>query len=182
MNGTDPAANYNVPHTFFQLAGQSLTSFFASLAAGQGFYIFLLSPIQSRSLLFVSLVWNWNYDDPTNIISLFYIWLAPFQTPSSDNLGNPVINYTTPEEGTARVPLICEVPLLNGIEKWRNLTYRIEWFANGSSLRIEERCGGNFPAGKEHNESCPNTTSIHSRLPGNYSIGQWVSKAVRITL
>ena len=76
----------------------------------------------------------------------------------------------------ASVTLICDVPLLNGIEKRKDVAYKIEWFAEeGESLKTEERCR---PApGRENAGPCPNTNSLNSRLPGNeYKIGQRVSK------
>ena len=71
--------------------------------------------------------------------------------------------------------LICEVPLLNGVQNWKNVTYRIEWFADGNSSKTEKMCS-TVPGG-ENAAPCPNAASVTSRLPGKlYKIGQWVSK------
>ena len=72
--------------------------------------------------------------------------------------------------------LICQVPLLNGVEKWKKVAYKIEWYAEGKTLLTYEQCG-NVPCGEENSKACPNTTSIQSKLAGNlYKIGQSVSK------
>ena len=71
--------------------------------------------------------------------------------------------------------LICEVDIRNGIEKWKNVTYRIEWFAEGTSLKSETKCDG-VPVGGSNTKACPNG-KLTSTLPGNlYKIGQSVSK------
>ena len=89
-------------------------------------------------------------------------------------MGDPVINYTQGED--VAVTLICQVPLLNGVEKWRNVTYKIEWYAEGKTLLTDEPCG-NVPCGGENSEACPNIASVQSKLAGTkYKIGQSVSK------
>jgi len=86
-------------------------------------------------------------------------------------LGNPEINYIT--EDSVSVTLVCKVPILNGIERWKNVTYKLEWFAEGRTLKSEEICGGLLP-GKENSVACPKT-NLNSRLPGlSYKIGQSV--------
>ena len=98
---------------------------------------------------------------------------------SSDNLGFPEITYVNLSSNdvgenfeAASVTLICKVALLNGTEKWRNVTYLIEWVAEGKTLKRESRC--EVQPGHESNESCPNST-LTSQLPAeNYTIGQWV--------
>lgn len=118
----------------------------------------------------------------TQLISFLFIAFhsEPFQKFSSDNLGDPVINYTqlkgTECEDAVAVTLTCQVPLLNGIGALDNVTYKIEWYAEGKTLRIYERCG-NVPCGGKNNNPCPNATSIQSKLPGcYYNISQSVSK------
>jgi len=74
------------------------------------------------------------------------------------------------------VTLICKVPIRNGIEKWKNVTYRIEWFAEGTLLQTETKCDG-FPVGGTNTNACPAGRVLTSKLAGNlYKIGQWVSK------
>ena len=73
--------------------------------------------------------------------------------------------------------MVCEASILKGIEKWLNVTYRIEWFAEGKPLKSEEVCGGLFP-GEQHNTPCQSVANakVHSTLgPYKYEIGQWVS-------
>ena len=94
---------------------------------------------------------------------------------SSDNLGNPEISINGDPEGVVEVTLRCKVNILNGIDKWNNVTYRIEWFVEGKSLKSDPICGG-LPVGGTHAESCPKDGELVSKLPGTkYKIGQWVS-------
>lgn len=75
------------------------------------------------------------------------------------------------------VSLVCEASILKGIEKWLNVTYRIQWFAEGKSLKSEVVCGG-LPPGEQHKAPCQSvaTGKVHSTLePYKYKIGQWVS-------
>ena len=69
------------------------------------------------------------------------------------------------------VTLLCEVNIFNGVEKWKNVTYRIDWFAEGKSLKSEEICPGN-------GEPCHSVSSakVHSTLEhSKYRVGQSVS-------
>ena len=69
------------------------------------------------------------------------------------------------------VTLLCEVDIFNGVEKWKNVTYRIDWFSEGTSLKREEICQGD-------GEPCQSVANgkVHSTLePSKYKIGQWVS-------
>jgi len=72
---------------------------------------------------------------------------------------------------------VCEASIFRGIKTWLNVTYRIEWFAEGKSLKSEEVCGGLLP-GEEHNAPCQSVASAKVRSilePYKYIIGQWVS-------
>ena len=69
------------------------------------------------------------------------------------------------------VTLLCEVNIFNDVEKWKNVTYRIDWFAEGKSLKSEEICLGN-------GEPCQSVANakVHSTLEdSSYRVGQWVS-------
>lgn len=67
----------------------------------------------------------------------------------------------------------CKVNILNGIEMWKNVTYKIDWFAEGKLLYSESRCDG-LPVGAIHNNPCPGG-EIESKLTGEkYKLGQWV--------
>ena len=73
--------------------------------------------------------------------------------------------------------MVCEASILKGIEKWLNVTYRIEWFAEGKSLKSEVVCGG-LPPGEQHQAYCQSVANakVHSILgPYQYKISQWVS-------
>ena len=75
------------------------------------------------------------------------------------------------------VTLVCKADIFKGIEKWLNVTYRIEWFAEGKSLKSEVVCGGLLP-GEQHPAPCQSVANakVHSTLePFTYKIGQWVS-------
>ena len=94
---------------------------------------------------------------------------------SSDNLGDPSITYL--DDAEVEVSLVCEASILKGIEKWLNVTYRVEWFAEGKSLKSEVICGGLIP-GEQHQAPCQSVAKgeVHSTLgPYKYKIGQWVS-------
>ncbi|XP_068690355.1 uncharacterized protein [Montipora foliosa] len=108
----------------------------------------------------------------------------PPATFSNDNLGFPEISYVPTNEkddygnvadNDVNVTLTCKVAILNGIEKWKNVSYWIEWFAEGKILKNETICGGLLP-GKENQNPCPDNKDLTSLLPGkNYIIGQSIS-------
>ena len=99
---------------------------------------------------------------------------------SSDNLGFPEITYIElPSDDVgedldaAFVTLLCKVAILNGIENWRNVSYLIEWVAEGRTLKEETRC--EVQPGQTNEKSCPEQ-ELTSQLPGEkYTIGQSVS-------
>lgn len=63
--------------------------------------------------------------------------------------------------------------ILKGIEKWKNVAYRIEWFADGNLTHSDEICG-KIPEGDENAIPCPNG-DLHSTLNSKgYQIGQLV--------
>ena len=78
------------------------------------------------------------------------------------------------KEGPVEVTLVCKVPIHRGIEKWKNVTYKIDIFADGKLVKSKERCGG-LPPGKVNQDPCPNG-DLESTLSGDlYKISQWVS-------
>ena len=89
---------------------------------------------------------------------------------SSNYIGDPSITYI--DDASLDVPLICKAPLLHGIGTWANVTYLVQWSANGVPLGNGERCpGGGAP--------CPRVDYIDFRLEGDrYKLGQTVSKQV----
>jgi len=99
---------------------------------------------------------------------------------SSDNFEFPEITYSElPRDDVgenidpASVTLLCKVAILNGIEKWTNVSYLIEWVAEGRTLKNETRC--EVQPGQTNGNPCPDQ-ELTSQLPGeNYRIGQSVS-------
>lgn len=108
----------------------------------------------------------------------FRFFLDPPQEFSSENLGYPSISFMN--ETGVEVTLLCKVKVLNGIQNWENVSYKVQWFAEGNSLQADlldedEICGG-LPAGGTNAISCPGGPGeLVSKLSGNkYKIGQWV--------
>lgn len=98
-----------------------------------------------------------------------------------DNLGLPEVTHAPHLLGEGAVvpmnevpvDLICKGALLNGIGQWKNVTYLIEWVADGKPLKTEKKC--DVRPGKTHKDPCPNKAQIDSKLDGlKYKIGQWV--------
>ncbi len=77
------------------------------------------------------------------------------------------------EETNIEVTLLCKVNINNGIEKWKNVAYKIEWFAGGKSVYEEEICG-NLPDGMENKFPCPDGELVSKLKGSQYEIGQWV--------
>ena len=85
----------------------------------------------------------------------------------SDYIGDPSITYF--DDGGLHVPLICKVSLFHGIEKAMNVTYMVQWFANGVLIKHGEKCSG-------VKSPCPSVDYLAFRLKGKeYKIGQMVS-------
>ena len=86
----------------------------------------------------------------------------------SDYIGDPNITYV--DDGSREVPLICKAPLFHGIGTWANVTYLVQWFANGAPSKREMRCSNDAEA------SCPVVDYIEFKLfEEEYKIGQTVS-------
>ena len=86
----------------------------------------------------------------------------------SDYIGDPNITYV--DDDPLEVPLICKAQLFHGIGTWANVTYLVQWFANGAPSKREIRC----PDGGEG--SCPVVAYLEFKLfEEEYKIGQTVS-------
>lgn len=117
-----------------------------------------------------------------NSISFFYVQfplslsnIDPPKEFSSDYIGDPSINYIVVQESPT-VPLICKAPLFHGIGTWANVTYLVQWFANGEPLWHDKRCSDGVA-------SCPQEDYIKFKLEGDmYKIGQTVSKQVEMAV
>lgn len=92
---------------------------------------------------------------------------------SSDNIKNPEI--IVQEGENVSVTLLCKANILNGIASWKNVTYKIEWFAEGNSLQVEKICGG-IPPGSSNDDACPNGPLVSKLSGSKYKIGNWVSR------
>lgn len=90
----------------------------------------------------------------------------------SDYIGDPNITYIVVPE-SPYVPLICKAPLFHGIGTWANVTYLVQWFANGVPSTRGMRCPNDAEA------SCPEVDYIEFKLfEEEYKIGQTVSYQV----
>ena len=88
---------------------------------------------------------------------------------ASHYIGDPSITYV--DDKSFKVPLICQARLFPGIGTWANVTYQVQWFANGAPLCPNEKCSGG--------DSCSREDHIKFKLKGDkYKIGQTVSKQV----
>ncbi|PFX12492.1 von Willebrand factor D and EGF domain-containing protein [Stylophora pistillata] len=99
---------------------------------------------------------------------------------SSIYLGHPEIKVKDSEE--EKVSLLCVVPIDKTIRTWTNVTYEIEWYADGKKTDFTEKpfC---VPAKgkKEYSKPCPDKETIHSVLSSNhYEPGQWVTPSTLI--
>lgn len=101
---------------------------------------------------------------------------------SSDDIGNyPLIEYK-PGEDNIPVTLHCKFHILRGIEKWKNVTYKIEWFVDGNSVKDPTiLCIPNTEK-NENDDQCPNRNPVKDELIGKrddrtgyYKAGQTVS-------
>lgn len=100
--------------------------------------------------------------------------------PSSTYLGRPTIGYVRADKeppDTDKVELYCQVSLLKGIELWRNVTYRIQWYSEGELIHTAPPfClprGGQL----ENDKPCPGSgrgKEIRSQL-SEFEPGQRVS-------
>lgn len=108
-------------------------------------------------------------------ISFYFIfllfWLDPNEEFSSDNLADPTITFVG--NGTVDVSLLCKSSILNKTEKRKDVTYRIEWLADGKSVKNDSKCDG--PLGEKPCQSVWNATIQSILEPSKYKIGQRVS-------
>lgn len=100
---------------------------------------------------------------------------------SSDDIGNPTFSYSEVEEKVP-VTLYCNFMILRGIEKWKNITYKIEWFVDGTFAKKDIICKPGKES-KENKRPCPDRNPFRAELtgrnkpggPGHYTAGQTVS-------
>ena len=100
----------------------------------------------------------------------------PTQFPS-DYLGDPAITFkddNDEDKEVIEVTLRCKVNVLSGVENWKNVTYQLEWFSEGNSVRTDIFCQPP-PKNTENPVPCPDRKELVSYLHGNkYSVGQRV--------
>ena len=70
------------------------------------------------------------------------------------------------------------MPIDKTIRAWKNVTYQIEWYADGKKTAFTEEPFCKPATGqRENNKPCPNEREIRSLLKGSgfyYEPGQWV--------
>ena len=69
------------------------------------------------------------------------------------------------------------MPIDPTIRKWKNVTYQIEWYADGENTTFTEDPFCQPATGQSENDNpCPDNNEIRSLLKGNdgYEPGQWV--------
>lgn len=78
------------------------------------------------------------------------------------------------------VSLYCTVGIDPNVTQWKNVTYKIEWYADGKKTNFTEKpfCAPENGK-KENSKPCPNDIAIRSLLKGSskhefYKLGQWV--------
>lgn len=112
--------------------------------------------------------------------SLATCYVAP-QKISSIYLGRPEIKVKDSQEEA--VSLLCVVPIDKTIRAWKNVTYQIEWYADGKKTAFTEEPFCKPATGqRENNKPCPNEREIRSLLKGSgfyYEPGQWISCKVK---
>ncbi|PFX16668.1 Fibropellin-1 [Stylophora pistillata] len=102
---------------------------------------------------------------------------TPVKFPGNTYLGRPNISYVDmADPDTDRVKLYCEVPLLKGIELWKNVTYRIQWYSEGKLIEAAAPFCLPRSGQLENDESCPGSgrKEIRSQL-SNFEPGQRIS-------
>ena len=109
---------------------------------------------------------------------------------SSGDIDNPEIVYLEQEQQVP-VTLFCKFKILRGIEKWKNVTYKIEWFVDGNLAKKPTIICKPGPGLNENQTPCPGRTPFMAELIGkgnngigDYRAGQTVSpmKTVRSIL
>ena len=116
----------------------------------------------------------------SSCFSPFFTVPGPVTFPSSTYLGRPTIGYVVAgiaAPDTDKVKLYCQVSLLKGIEFWKNVTYRIQWYSEGTL--IDNAAPFCLPKSgqSENDKSCPGSgrrKEIRSQL-SNFEPGQRVS-------
>ena len=99
----------------------------------------------------------------------------------SNNLKRPVVNYDKEEAGD-KVTLICKIEMENkNISTWTNVTYEIQWFANGVAVGKKElRCEPTDVAKSESDFPCPGRNGFRGDneiglSQDKYALGDFVS-------
>ena len=100
---------------------------------------------------------------------------------SSDDIDNPEIVYLEDEQQVP-VTLLCKFKILRGIETWKNVTYKIEWFVDGNLAKKPTIICKPVSGSKENQDPCPDHNPVMTELSGksndgtgHYQAGQTVS-------
>ena len=103
------------------------------------------------------------------LIYVLFMKAIPQKFPSL-YLGYPKISVKDEPENEI-VSLLCVVPIHEKVRQWKNVTYEIEWYANGRRSNCIEKpfCKPQNDQ-NENNVSCPGEETIHSLLNGTGSL------------
>ena len=93
-------------------------------------------------------------------------------------MGPPVVTFKQPkDEDSDAIDLLCIVSIDAKIRKWKNVTYQIDWYADGKHVKQEKPFCLSRKGKKENDNPCPNQKDIRSILSGGdgfYEPGQLV--------
>ena len=127
---------------------------------------------QNSHYFFISLLF-------IDILLLYFRSASPVKFPRS-YLIRPSITHK--DEKGAGVTLVCKVPINPTIMHWKNVTYVVNWYADGRHVYTEpEFCKPTNEGAGANDQPCPGKNEIRSYLRGvgkNYYPGQWVSNFV----
>ena len=99
-----------------------------------------------------------------------------------DYLGEPVITHVSLANGVVPGTLKCKVPFNRDIRSWKNVTYVITWYSEGSHLKTHLVCGKLRDGETEYDNSCPGQP-LSSELEGaEYQVNRFVSKLGNLNL
>ena len=129
---------------------------------------------QNTVIIFISLLF-------IDILLLYFRSASPVKFPRS-YLIRPSITHK--DEKGAGVTLVCKVPINPTIMHWKNVTYVVNWYADGRHVYTEpEFCKPTNEGAGANDQPCPGKNEIRSYLRGvgnNYYPGQWVSNFVGV--
>ena len=103
---------------------------------------------------------------------MLFIKAIPRKFPSL-YLGYPNISVKAEGAKQQPVPLLCIVPIHEKVRQWQNVTYEIEWYADGKSTFTAKPICKPAIGQNESSSPCPGDKEIRSVLH-YYAAGQRV--------